>query len=40
LSPSYLGEKSRQGLVLGFGSTPKNLIPQNVRHLRAIISAG
>jgi GntR family transcriptional regulator/MocR family aminotransferase len=39
LSPSYLGEKSRTGFVLGFGSTPKDLIPQNVRHLRAILSA-
>jgi GntR family transcriptional regulator/MocR family aminotransferase len=40
LSPSYLGEKPRTGFVLGFGSTPKDLIPQNVRHLRTVLSAG
>jgi GntR family transcriptional regulator/MocR family aminotransferase len=40
LSPSYIGEKSRKGFVLGFGSAPRDLIPQYVRHLRTILSAG
>jgi GntR family transcriptional regulator / MocR family aminotransferase len=38
LSPSYLGDKPRQGLVLGFGSTPKDQIRRNVGHLKKIIS--
>jgi len=38
LSPSYLGEKSRQGLVLGFGSTAVEQIPRAVRKLRSILA--
>ena len=38
LSPSYLGEKARQGFILGFGSTQKDAIPKNVRHLRTMIA--
>ena len=37
LSPSYLGSKPRQGLILGFGSTPPDLIPQAVRQLRSLL---
>ena len=40
LSPSYLGENPRKGFVLGFGSTPRDLIPQHVRHLKTILSIG
>jgi GntR family transcriptional regulator/MocR family aminotransferase len=40
LSPSYMGERSRKGFILGFGSTPKDAIPKYVRQLRTIISAG
>jgi len=39
LSPSYLGKKKRQGLVLGFGSAPIEQIPRAVGALRAAISA-
>ena len=38
LSPSYLGDKPRHGLILGFGSTPPDAIPQAVRRLRAFLS--
>ena len=37
LSPSYYGEKSRPGLVLGFGSTPADLIPRAVSRLRGCV---
>jgi len=37
LSPSYLGGKPHQGFVLGFGSTPRDQIAGNVRHLRNIL---
>jgi GntR family transcriptional regulator/MocR family aminotransferase len=40
VSPSYLGDKPRSGLILGFGSTPLEQIPRNVRLLRKILSAG
>jgi GntR family transcriptional regulator/MocR family aminotransferase len=40
LSPSYLGENPRKGFVLGFGSTPRDLIAQNVRHLKTILTTG
>jgi GntR family transcriptional regulator/MocR family aminotransferase len=36
LSPSYLGETVRQGFVLGFGSTPAELIPRAVSRLRTL----
>jgi GntR family transcriptional regulator / MocR family aminotransferase len=39
LSTSYLGEPSRQGLVLGFGSTPAADIPPAVRHLKSVLQA-
>lgn len=38
LSPSYLGEQSRSGLVLGFGSTPAEQMPRAVRKLRSILA--
>ena len=40
LSPSYFEHKPRQGFILGFGSTPRDQIPRNVRLLRTILSAG
>jgi len=40
LSRSYFGDKVRHGLILGFGSTPRDLIPRYVRQLRAILSSG
>jgi GntR family transcriptional regulator/MocR family aminotransferase len=39
LSPSYCSDKPRQGFILGFGSTPLDQIPRNVRHLRATLLA-
>jgi GntR family transcriptional regulator / MocR family aminotransferase len=39
LSPSYLGDKPRQGFILGFGSTLPDQIPQAVRLMRSIVSA-
>jgi GntR family transcriptional regulator/MocR family aminotransferase len=39
LSPSYLGENQRQGLILGFGSTPLNQIPRAVHQLRNLVFA-
>jgi GntR family transcriptional regulator / MocR family aminotransferase len=38
LSPSYLGKKKRQGLVLGFGSAPAEQIPGAVRRLHTAFS--
>jgi DNA-binding transcriptional MocR family regulator len=38
LSPSYLGEAARPGLILGFGSTAVAEIPRAVRKLRDLIS--
>ena len=40
LSPSYLGDKPRQGFILGFGSTPRDQIPRYVHQLHAILNAG
>jgi GntR family transcriptional regulator/MocR family aminotransferase len=37
LSPSYLGESSRQGFILGFGGTPVAEIPNAVRRLREVL---
>jgi GntR family transcriptional regulator / MocR family aminotransferase len=34
LSPSYLSEPPRHGFILGFGSTPADRIPQEVRRFR------
>jgi GntR family transcriptional regulator/MocR family aminotransferase len=39
LSASYFGEASRSGLILGFGSTRVEEIPQAVRKLRKLLSA-
>ena len=39
LSPSYLGERKRQGFVLGFGSSPAEHIPQAVGRVRAAFSS-
>ena len=38
LSPSYLGEVSRPGFVLGFGSTAAEEIPRAVRKLRNLLT--
>jgi GntR family transcriptional regulator / MocR family aminotransferase len=38
LSTSYLSKPSRQGFVLGFGSTPVEEIPRAVRKLRVLIT--
>jgi GntR family transcriptional regulator/MocR family aminotransferase len=37
LSPCYFGKKPRQGLILGFGSTPSYLIPRAVSQLRSLL---
>ena len=39
LSPSYLGEVSRQGFILGFGSTAAADIPRAVRKFRNLLTA-
>jgi GntR family transcriptional regulator / MocR family aminotransferase len=39
LSPSYLGEVSRPGFILGFGSTPVEEIPRAVRKLRNLLTS-
>jgi GntR family transcriptional regulator/MocR family aminotransferase len=38
LSPSYLGEASRHGFILGFGSTTMTAIPGAVRKLRNLLA--
>jgi GntR family transcriptional regulator/MocR family aminotransferase len=38
LSPSYLGERVRHGLVLGFGSTPPEQIPGAVCRMRSVLA--
>jgi len=38
LSPSYIGEASRQGFILGFGATRLTDIPHAVRKLRNILT--
>jgi GntR family transcriptional regulator / MocR family aminotransferase len=38
LSPSYVGQKIRQGLILGFGNVAVSEIPQAVRLLKTVIS--
>jgi GntR family transcriptional regulator/MocR family aminotransferase len=38
LSPSYYGNKPRQGLILGFGSTPADQIPRAVSRLRSVLT--
>ncbi len=37
LSPSYFGNKPRQGFILGFGSTPADQIPRAVGRLRSFL---
>lgn len=39
LSPFYLGEPTRQGFVLGFGSTPVEQIPGAVHKLRTLLNS-
>jgi GntR family transcriptional regulator/MocR family aminotransferase len=39
LSPAYLGQTPRQGLILGFGNTTVEEIPNAVRRLRNVLSA-
>jgi DNA-binding transcriptional MocR family regulator len=38
LSPSYMGEASRQGFILGFGGTSMPEIPHAVRKLRDLLA--
>jgi len=38
LSPNYLGEPVRHGLVLGFGSTAPEQIPREVRRMSAVLA--
>jgi DNA-binding transcriptional MocR family regulator len=38
LSPSYFGDKPRQGFVLGFGSTPTEQMARAVRLLGSVLS--
>jgi DNA-binding transcriptional MocR family regulator len=38
LSPSYMGEASRQGFILGFGCTRLTEIPNAVRKLRNLFA--
>ena len=38
LSPSYMGEASRQGFILGFGGTSLTEIPHAVRKLRNLLA--
>jgi GntR family transcriptional regulator/MocR family aminotransferase len=37
LSPAYIGETSRQGFILGFGSTPAEGMPKAVRRLKTLL---
>lgn len=37
LSPCYLGTNSRQGFILGFGSTPAKQMPHAVRRMRSVL---
>lgn len=37
LSPSYLGKSSRQGFILGFGTTKASEIPDAVQHLAGVL---
>jgi GntR family transcriptional regulator / MocR family aminotransferase len=39
LSPAYIGETKRQGLVLGFGSTATEDMPKAVGHLKSVLLA-
>ena len=39
LSPSYLGATHRQGLILGFGGSTVEEIPNAVRRLRAVLTS-
>jgi DNA-binding transcriptional MocR family regulator len=38
LSPSYLGKVSRQGFILGFGSSKAAEMPQAARRLRSVLT--
>jgi GntR family transcriptional regulator/MocR family aminotransferase len=38
LSPSYMGEKVREGFILGFGSTPAEQIPRAVSRMKALVT--
>jgi GntR family transcriptional regulator/MocR family aminotransferase len=37
LSPAYVSKKLRQGLILGFGSTPAEEIPRAMRKVRSLL---
>ena len=39
LSPAYLGDRARQGLILGFGSTPAAEMPNAVHRLRNVLGS-
>ncbi len=37
LSPAYVSKRSRQGFILGFGSTPVEHIPRTMRKIRSLL---
>ena len=39
LSPAYFSDPPRQGLILGFGSTPAKQIPRAVSQLRSVLTS-
>ena len=39
LSPAYIGEKKRQGFILGFGNVDAGQIPAAVRVMRSVVGA-
>lgn len=39
LSPCYANGKGRQGLILGFANTPKEQMPEAVKHLKAVVGS-
>ena len=38
LSPCYLGEKKRQGFLLGFSNTPEEKMPEAVKRIRQVLA--
>ncbi len=40
LSPTYLGDAVRHGLVLGFASTSVDEVPEAVGHLKSVMNEG
>jgi GntR family transcriptional regulator / MocR family aminotransferase len=40
LSPAYVGEKKRQGFILGFGNVEAGEIPAAVKAMKSVVNAG